>query len=156
MDGQNVNNEFNQQPVPQADQPVYQQQEQQPVYQQQEQQPVYQQEQPVYQQPVYQQPYAPQVPVNPNKASGLSIAGLIVGIVSICLFCLNWIASLIGLVGLILAIIGQVKSKSKLGVAAIIVSAVGIVTGIVTLVIVLAALGSYAGGVTDWMQYYNY
>lgn len=153
MDGQNVNNEFDQQPVPQADQPVYQQQEQQPVYQQQD-QPVYQQ--PVYQQPTYQQAYAPQEPVKSNKANGLSIAGLIVGIVSICLFCLSWIGSLIGVVGLILAIIGQVKNKSKLGVAAIIVSSVGIVAGILFLVVILAALGSMSGGLSDLMQYSNY
>lgn len=138
MDGQNVNNGFEQQPAPQTEQPVYQQQ------------------QPYQQQPVYQQPYAPQEPVNAKKANGLSIAGLIVGIVSICLFCLSWVGSLIGVVGLILSIIGQVKSKSKLGVAAIIVSAIGIVAGIIFLVVIIAAIGSAAGGISEFMQYYNY
>lgn len=141
MDGQNFNNDFSQQQTPQApeqpnyQQPMYQQPNyQQPMYQQPDyQQPGYQQSpyQQMPEQPVYQQPYA--VPVqSTNSTSGLSIAGFVIGIVALVSSCiLSWISVLIGLVGLILAIVGQVKKKSGMGVAAIIVSAIGIVLGIV-------------------------
>lgn len=119
MDGQNFNNGYNQP--------------------QQQQQPYGQPQQPYGQQP-YGQPYGapygqPGMP-QPDKASGLSVAGLIVGIVAIVSACiLSWVSSFIGLVGLILAIIGQVKNKTKLGLAAIIVSAAGIVVGIIFFVV---------------------
>ncbi len=129
MDGQNFNNDTNQQPIQQTEQPVYQQQ------------------------PAYQ--YA-QAPVDPNKASGLSIAGLVVGIVSICLFCLSWVGSFIGLVGLVLAVIGQIKKKTKLGMAAIIVSALGLVAGIVMLIVILNAAKNILDGANNYLQYYNY
>lgn len=87
-------------------------------------------QQPVYQQPVQQMPQQPYQ--EPRKAHGLSIAGLVVGIIAIVSSCvLSWISALIGAVALILAIIGQVKNKSGLGLAAIIVSAAGIVCGVV-------------------------
>lgn len=101
--------------------------EQQSVYYQAPEQSVYYQkpEQPVYQGQVYAQP------VKKPDISGLSIAGLVIGITAILSSCvLNWISVVIAVVGLILAIIGQIKSKSGLGIAAIIVSALGIVFGI--------------------------
>ena len=103
MDGQNFNNGYDQQPAQQMLQ------------------------QPVYQQPTYQQPYQ-----EPKKVHGLSIAGLVVGIIAIVSSCIfNWISALIGVVALILAIVGQVKKKSGQGLAAIIASAAGIVCGVV-------------------------
>lgn len=148
MDGQNFNNGSEQQPVSQTpEQPVFTQQ--QPVYQQ----PQYEQsayQQPAYEQPVYQQGTVPAK----NKAHGLSIAGLVIGIVSICLCCMNWVGALIGLVGLILAIIGQVKRKSGLGLAAIIVSAAGMVLGLAMLVFVLTNLTSILGEYGDYYYYY--
>ena len=117
MDGQNFNNGYNQP--------------------QQQQQPYGQPQQP-YGQPYgapYGQPGMPGMP-QPDKASGLSVAGLVIGIVAIVSACiLSWVSCMIGLVGLILAIIGQVKNKTKLGLAAIIVSAAGIVVGIIFFVV---------------------
>lgn len=136
MDGQNFNNESNNQQTGQ----------QQPVYQQ----PVQQYQQ--YQQPVYQQTTGPVS----GKANGLSIAGLVVGIVSICLFCMSWLGSLIGVVGLVLAIVGQVKNKSKLGIAAIVVSAIGVALGLIFLFIILSIMGSAAGSINDLMRYIEY
>lgn len=147
MDGQNFNNNFSgQQPSQTPEQPNYQQQGyqqgyqqqgyQQPNYQQGYQQQMYQQgyEQNAYQQMpeqnMYQQPYA--VPVQTTGTSGLSIAGFVIGILAFLSSCiLSWISALIGIVGLILSIIGQVKKKSGMGVAAIIVSAISIVVAIV-------------------------
>ena len=118
MDGQNFNNGYNQQ------------QQQQPYGQ--PQQPYGQPQQP-YGQPYnpYGAPYGQPGMPEPNKPSGLSIAGLVIGIITIVSSCvLNWISGLIGLVSLILSIVGQAKNKSSLGLAAIIVSAVGMVLGI--------------------------
>ncbi len=159
MDGQNFNNNYSgQQPSqtpeqsnyqqPNYQQPGYQQPNyQQPGYQQQGyQQPNYQQgyqqpyqqtgyEQNAYQQMpdqnMYQQPYA--VPMQTTGGtSGLSIAGFVIAILALLSSCiLSWISALIGIVGLIFSIIGQVKKKSGLGIAAIIVSAISIVVAIV-------------------------
>ena len=148
MDGQNFNNNFSGQQSSQTpEQPNYQQQGyQQPNYQQGYQQPNYQQgyQQQMYQQPnyeqnayqqmpeqnMYQQPYA--VPVQTTSTSGLSIAGFVIGILALLSSCvLSWISALIGIVGLILSIIGQVKKKSGMGIAAIIVSAISIVVAII-------------------------
>ena len=128
MDGQNFNNGYNQP--------------------QQQQQPYGQPQQP-YGQP-YGAPYGQPGMPQPDKASGLSLAGLIIGIVAIVSACiLSWISSFIGLVGLILSIIGQVKNKTKLGLAAIIVSAAGIVVGIIFFVVYAYILVS-----TDLLSYY--
>lgn len=106
----------------------------------------------VEQQPVYQQPY--QAQPQPGKAHGLSIAGLVVGIVAIVSSCIfSWISALIGVVALILAIVGQVKSKSKLGLAAIIVSAVGIVCGVVFFFVYAYILVSGANGIGSYSYY---
>ncbi len=109
----------------------------QPVYQQPA-QPTYQQ--PV-QQPVYQQPGYPQQPVYAAKPSvpgkGLGIASMVVGIVSLALFCTGWVAIICAIVGVALGGIGLYKAKQagmKNGMA---------VAGLVCSVIALAILLAY-------------
>ena len=79
-----MDNNFNQQQVPQNQQPVYQQ-PQQPVYQQ-PQQPVYQQA-PQNQQPVYQQPQQPmyqqQTPKQPPKFNLMELIAFICSAVGV-------------------------------------------------------------------------
>ena len=98
------------QPVAQPVQPIVAQPVQ-PIYQQPV-QPVYQQ--PAYAQPVYQQ--QPAAAVAAKKRNGAATAGLVMGIVNICL---AWIpffniftTSLLGLLGLIFSIVGIAKKNA--------------------------------------------
>lgn len=62
-----------------------------------------------------------------NKANGMSIAALVLGILGIVLGCCWGIVGVLcGVIGLILGILGNKQSKTKLGTAGIIVSAVAI------------------------------
>lgn len=78
-----------------------------------------------------------------GQQNGLAIAGMVLGITSVVLFFLSWIATIIAIVGLILSLVGLSKAK-KLGgtgrgmaIAGVITSSVGIVVSIVTLLVVV-------------------
>lgn len=100
-----------------------------------------------YNQPPYpygQNPYGQNPYGQPQKQiSGWSIAGFIIGtlaLVSSVIF--SWISALIGVVGLVFSIVGQALKKSGMGVAAIILSALGILAGIGFLVLYLFILSN--------------
>lgn len=115
-----------------AEQPV-----QQPVYQQPVQQPVYQQ--PV-QQPVYQQPVR-NVPV-PGK--GMGIAGMILGIISLALFCIWYLAIPCAIVGAILGGVALKKAKEagmKNGMATAGLACSLVALGITLLFVILGIVG---------------
>lgn len=98
----------------------------------------------MYGQPVYQQP---------RQISGLSIAGLVLGILGlVSSFILNWVSALIALVGLVLSIIGQAMKKSGLGIAAIILSVLGLLAGVGFFVWYLHILSQ--NGFWQMLQYY--
>lgn len=149
MDGQNFNNGYEQSgqqgqngyvQSTNGQPPVYQQQGQNPYGQNPYNQNPYNNQSPygqnVYGQNAYGQPY-PQgmygqpAYQQPGQISGLLIAGLVFGILGlVSSFILNWISALLALVGLVLSIIGQALKKSRLGVAAIILSVLGILAGV--------------------------
>ena len=110
---------------------------QQPAYQQ----PVYQQ--PVYQQPVYQQPMAAQeVP-----AKGMGIAGMVLGILSLCLFCIWYLAIPCAIVSVILSGVANAKAKevgakNGMAVAGIVCSVIALTAAIIFVIIGVAALSS--------------
>ena len=107
--------------------PAYQQPQQQ-VYQQPQQQP-YQQPQQAYQQP-YQQPYQPQ---EPPKSSAIAICAFI-------------FAFIFAPVGLILGIVGLVKKNAGskgLSVAAVVISGVISLIGVVSVAILMPATLGY-------------
>jgi hypothetical protein len=95
-------------------------------------------------------PPPPQFPAAPGtqQTNGLAIAGMVLGIVSIALFFLNWIDILVAIVGLILSIIGLNKSRQLGGtgrgmaITGIITSAVGIVAAAIFLIAVVVAVTS--------------
>ncbi len=95
-------------------------------------------------QPAYQPSYPP--PGAPSQGNGLAVAGMVVGIVSIPLFFLNWIDIIIGIVGLVLSIVGLNRSKRLGGtgrgmaIAGIVTSAVGIVAAAIFLIAVVMAV----------------
>lgn len=146
-------NNMNAAPVQPA-QPVYQQPAQ-PVYQQ----PVYQQpvyQQPVYQpvQPVYQQPAA--APAVPGK--GLGIASMVLGIVSLVMFCAWYLAIPCALVGCILGAVAlnkakQAGMKNGMGVAGLTCSLIAL--AILIIIVILGAAGySFLDSVVDDYNYY--
>jgi len=67
----------------------------------------------------------------PNKANGMQIASLVLGILGIPGCCCYGIVGLImGIVGLILALVGNKRSKSGVGIAGLICSIIAILLGI--------------------------
>ena len=73
---------------------------------------------------------------------------MVLGITSVVLFFLSWIATIIAIVGLILSLVGLSKSKQLGGlgrgmaIAGIVTSAVGIVASIVILLVVVDKIQS--------------
>ena len=82
-------------------------------------------------------------PAAAPQQNGMAIAGMVLGIASLALFWLSYIATVIGVVGLILSIIGLNKSKTMGGVgrgmamAGIITSSLGIVASIVITIVAI-------------------
>lgn len=91
----------------------------------------------------------------PQK-KGMAIAGMILGIGSIILFWLSWIALIIGIVGLVLSIIGLNKAKKDpanyggrgMAIAGIICSVIGILIVVIMLVFLATLFASLMGGLT--------
>ena len=66
-----------------------------------------------------------------KQISGWSIAGFIIGTLGlVSSFLLSWISALVADVGLVFSIVGQALKKSGFGVAAIILSVLGILAGV--------------------------
>lgn len=92
--------------------------------------------------PPYQnQPYMnmpPQMPQNTSASNGCAIAGMVLGIISIVLCCLNWVGIIIGGVGLGLSIAG-LKSFQYKGpaIAGLICSICGILLGLIDMITIL-------------------
>lgn len=89
-------------------------------------------------------PMYPTTPAAPPQGNGLAIAGMVLGIVSLALFCVYWLAIPCAIVGLILSIIGLKKSKvvgkgHGMALAGVITSIVAL--GLAILIIILIAVG---------------
>ena len=127
-------------PQPQYQQPVYQQpqyqqpQYQQPVYQQPMYQPrTYQQPvrtvQPIYQQTVYQQPIVITPIDNRKRVNGAATAGLVLGIIALCLSWLPMFNTIPSALGLIFSIVGVARKgaggKGR-AIAGLIMSSIGL------------------------------
>lgn len=129
------------------------------------------QSQPIYNNqmsPQGQQPYgtpygAPQQ--NPNtyyaqpvqqqqQSKGLGIASMVLGIFSVITVWFG-IGIVSAIVGLILGIVGRSKNKSDgFALAGIILSSLMLAVGILYIIIVVAAAGSFLGGLWSWSYYY--
>lgn len=142
--------EQNNQSVP-SENPNYQQPQSgnQGGYQPQNQQPM----PPQYQQPVtpqyqYQQNQQYEQP-NQKPSNGMAIGSLVLGIVSIVLFCIPYVTIPAAIVGLILGIISLKNNKGSKGmaIAGIILAGVGLLFGIMIAVGVAAMFRN-----TDFME----
>ncbi len=89
-----------------------------------------------------------------NNKSGLGIASLVCGIVSLCPSALIWpCAGLFGLAGLILGILGLKSPKKGLATAGIILSILALLWTVVA--IILTAIGASSGFMDQWQNYLN-
>jgi hypothetical protein len=82
-------------------------------------------------------PYqAPVENAGPQKANGMQIASLVLGIIGIpACCCYGIVGILFGLIGLILAIVGNKKNKGAgVGVAGLVCSIIAIVFGVIALI----------------------
>lgn len=100
------------------------------------------------QQPVPPPPPPPgsTAPAGPGLSNGLAIAGMVLGISSLVLFFLAWIATIIAIVGLVLSLVGLSKANQLGGIgrgmatAGIATSAVGIVASIIITIVAVQRL----------------
>lgn len=112
-----------------------------------------------YQQPYQTQPqqtytqggYYAAAPAQPQKASGLAIASMVCGIISIVICCVWYLAAPLSIAAIVMGIINNVTKKGGTGMAI-----AGIVTGAIGLLLVIALFamvfaGIYSGSV-DWSE----
>lgn len=119
--------------------------------------------QPVYQAPQAPvQPYpaqpmynAPVKPVVPGK--GMGVASMVLGIISLALFCLWYLALPCAIIGVILG--GMAMSKAKaaglkngMAVAGVVCSSIALGIAIIFMIIAIAACGTLAS--SDYYYYY--
>ncbi len=87
-----------------------------------------------------------------NKANGLQIASLVLGILAIILGCCSgWLGILFGIVGLILAILGNKQGKHGVGTAGLVCSIIGIVLGCLITILAVLAVGIFGSS----LEYLN-
>lgn len=88
-----------------------------------------------------------------KKASGLAIASMVCGIVSIVLCCIWYISIILAIVAVVLGVINNVKGLGGKGMAI-----AGIVTGAIGIILAVALIALVAFGVatTDLSTYYNF
>ena len=96
-------------------------------------------------QPQYQQPSVPQWngygTYQANSGNVLAIAGLVIGIVSILLFCLTWLDALIAITGLVLSCVGLRSVKYKgCAIAGLACSAVGVIVSVIYFIYILSIM----------------
>ena len=127
-------------------------------------QPAYQQPtQPVYQQPVYQQPVQPvyqqpvATPAVPGK--GLGVASMVLGIVSLAMFCVWYLAIPCALVGCILGAVSlnkakQAGMKNGMGTAGLTCSLIALAILIIIVILGFAGLSCLESQVDDYYYYY--
>ena len=78
-----------------------------------------------------------------KNTSGLSVASMVCGILSIVFACcIPYMGIILSIVGLVLGIISQKKQKNGFSLAGIITSAFGLAFGIIALIIVIASFGN--------------
>lgn len=78
----------------------------------------------------------------PQQSKGLSIASMVLGIVSLVLFCIWWISIPAGIIGLILGGVSLATKKGGKGmaIAGLVCSLVGIALYVIFVVVLAAAL----------------
>lgn len=104
-----------------------------------------------YGQQTYGQNYYTNIQEEPQKASGLAIASMVCGIISIVICCVWYLAAPLAIAAIVLGIVNNVKKLGGKGmaIAGIITGACGLLLVIALFVIVFA--GIYSGELTEVM-----
>jgi uncharacterized membrane protein len=95
-------------------------------------------------------------PAAPKQGNGLAVAGMILGIIALALFCIWWLSIPSAIVGLILSILGSKKARETgvgagMAKAGTIMSIIAI--GLAILIVILAVVGiSLMGNKLQEMQ----
>lgn len=89
-----------------------------------------------------------------NGTNGLQIAGMVCGILAICLSCCYGILGVcLGIAGLICAILGNREGSNGVGIAGIVCSVIGIILGIIVLLFIIWAIIGLQRGMYDLLPY---
>ena len=83
-----------------------------------------------------------------NKSSGFAIAAIILGILSIVLFCVWYISIIAGILGIIFGILGLKSSERNVSIGGIVTSAIGIVLAFFLGALIISA-GSSTSDITS-------
>lgn len=94
-----------------------------------------------YYQPVYQQPYSP-VPQQ-NDRRGMAIAAMVLGIISVVMVCLWYVAIPCGILGIVFGCVSLKSSGHGMALAGIICGSAGLVFFLAFLFFALASAGMY-------------
>ena len=91
-----------------------------------------------------------------NKTTGISIAGLVLGIISLLCGCLAfavsglvWLGLICGIVGIILSVIGRKKDHSGAALGGLITSIIGLVICVISLIIACVAVMMFVGAINS-------
>ncbi len=94
-----------------------------------------------------QDTYTYQEPVETPKASGMSIAALVLGIIGILAgCCIPLVGIICSIVGIILGVVGNKQVKTGLGIAGLVVSIIALVLSIISwaaYAVIMMSAGSY-------------
>lgn len=101
----------------------------------------------------YNQNYYAGLPQEPQKASGLAIASMVCGIISIVICCVWYLAAPLAIAAIVMGIINNVKQLGGKGMAI-----AGIITGVIGLLLVIALFviifaGVYSGDFDYLLDY---
>jgi len=106
-------------------------------------------------------PQAPQPPMGPapNPGKGLGIAGMILGIVALVLFCIWYVAIPCAIVGLILSLIGKKKSKEAnaptgMATAGLILSVIALAFDLLIAILAIVGIAVLSSAAKDpnWVE----
>lgn len=109
----------------------------------------YMQQQPGYTPPYYPPAVSPRCP-----GEGLAVTSLVLGIVSMVIFWIPFLGAIAGLVGLILGIVSKSKGSGGLAIAGIVLSAVGLVIGVVYIVFIFT-ISNNVGGLSGYSDQWS-
>lgn len=83
------------------------------------------------------QGYPGGAPMGPPQGNGMAVAGLVLGIISIVLFFLSWIAAILGILGIIFGALG-ISKANKIGGKGKGMATAGLVCGVLGMIISIA------------------
>ena len=98
-------------------------------------------------------------PAQPPKASGLGIAGMVLGIVGIVVSgCFFWLGIILGIIGVVLSAVGLKKSpqgKKGMAIAGVVCSVIAIIVAIIWWIAFANAANEAEKSLNDFNRQFN-